>query len=88
MHLPLTTDRQRFYQLLSLVCEDIATKEIDALVRNGHAASASQLLAVRWGRKVNLPWLIDLTEASLPQFKIPAELRPAQVPAPLFQDTE
>jgi hypothetical protein len=79
----------KYYQLMSLVCEDLTanTKAIDTLVRGGHEASSAQLSAVRFGRHVNLAWLIDLVRVILPQFSIPTELLPAapvQVDATLF----
>jgi energy-converting hydrogenase A subunit M len=87
MHQPLTTDRQKFYHLLSLVCEDLSTSVIDTMVRDHqHEASSNQLLAVRWGRKINLAWLIDMVKVGLPQFSIPAELLPTQQNTPLFQE--
>ena len=89
MHAPLTTDRQRYYHLFSLVVEDLPTGLVDALVQSGHKAPASQLLAVRNGRKPHLPWLIEMLEQGLPQFPIPAECRPVapvQAPASLFQE--
>ena len=88
MHEPLSTDRQRYYQLMALVCEDLATSAIDALVRKGHAATTSQLTAVRHARKVNLPWLLDLVREGLPDFPIPAHLLPVAPPrvrVPLFE---
>ena len=87
MHEPLSTDKQRYYQLMALVCEDLATSAIDALVRKGHVATAAQLTAVRHARKVNLPWLLDLVREGLPAFQIPAQLLPvppARVSVPLF----
>lgn len=81
---PLTTDRQKYYQLMALVCEDLATTAIDALVRRGHPATAAQLTAVRHARKAHLQWLIDLVRVGLPKFAIPAELLPAPTPAPLL----
>ncbi len=87
MHAALTTDRQRFYYLMSLVCEDLPTGALDALVRQGHEATAEQLRAVRQCRKVSLPWLIDLVRVGLPDFPIPAQLlpvAPARVSVPLL----
>ena len=84
MHAPLSTDRQKYFQLMALVCEDLPTTAIDALVRNDHEASSAQLTAVRQCRKVHLPWLIDLVRAGLPAFVIPLDLLPAQTVAPLF----
>ena len=87
MHAPLTTDRQKYYQLMALVCEDLPTTTIDTLVRQGHEASAEQLRAVRQSRKTHLGWLIDLVRVGLPDFVIPATLLPAmsvRSAAPLF----
>ena len=78
----LSTDKMRYYQLLALVCEDLHTSAIDALVRSEHVATTAQLTAIRQGRKINLPWLIDLVRIGLPEFPIPAALLPIVVPAP------
>jgi len=86
MHVPLSTDRMKYFALLALVCEDLspsATPAIDRLVKNNHAASSAQLTAVRNGRSPNLAWLLDLVRESLPAFPIPAELLPAPVLAPV-----
>ncbi|MDO7885318.1 hypothetical protein [Hymenobacter cheonanensis] len=92
MHAPLTTDKQKYHALMALVCEDLTanTKAIDSMVRAGHEATSSQLAAVRFGRNVNLGWLIDLVHVILPDYQIPEELLPASivpasVSAPLFQ---
>lgn len=45
----LSTDKMRYYQLLGLVCEDLHTSAIDALVRKGHKATTAQLKAIRQG---------------------------------------
>ncbi|MGI4762522.1 MAG: hypothetical protein ACRYF0_17555 [Janthinobacterium lividum] len=87
MHAPLTTDRQKYYQLMALVCEDLPTTAIDALVRKEHKATAAQLTAVRHARKAHLPWLLDLVRIGLPDFHIPAELlpvTPARVAVPVL----
>ncbi len=92
MHAPLEKERQRYFALLALVCEDLspsATKAIDRMVRAGHAATSAQLTAVRNGRSPNLAWLIDLVRESLPHFAIPDELQPdpvtsARLVAPLL----
>jgi hypothetical protein len=52
---PLTTERQKYHHLYSLVCEDLRTKAVDALVRKGHEATTEQLRAARQCRKVHLP---------------------------------
>ena len=84
MHVPLTTERQKYHQLMSLVCEDLPTTAIDTLVRSGHEASSAQLTAVRQCRKVHLPWLIDLVRAGLPSYVVPLDLLPTLVAAPFF----
>jgi hypothetical protein len=74
----------KYHALMALVCEDLtaSTKVIDKMVRDGHEATSGQLVAVRFGRNVNLPWLIDLVRVSLPDYSIPEELLPeAPVPA-------
>jgi hypothetical protein len=89
----LSCDRQRFYHLMSLVCEDLPSKSVDTLVRKGHKANTEQLRAVRQCRKVHLPWLIDLVKVGLPTYKIPDELLPQEIyesdsePASLFSET-
>jgi len=77
----LSTDKMRYYQLLALVCEDLHTSAIDALVRSDHAASTATLTAVRQGRKIDLVLLLDLVRIGLPDFVIPAEVLPLVVPA-------
>ena len=51
MHAPLTTERQKYHHLYSLVCEDLPTKAVDALVRKGHKATTEELRAVRQSHK-------------------------------------
>ena len=89
MHAPLSTDKQKYYQLMALVCEDLptTTKIVDTLVRAGHEATSGQLAAVRWGRNISLAWLIDMVRVGMPDYSIPEELLPAPAkPAgvPLF----
>lgn len=87
MRIPLNTDRQKYYLLMAMVCEDLATGAIDTLVRQGHEATTAQLTAVRQGRKIDLALLIDLVKAGLPRFEVPDELlptAPAPVEVPLF----
>jgi hypothetical protein len=69
---------------MALVCEDLHTSAIDALVRAGHPATTAKLTAVRQGRKIDLPLLIDLVRAGLPKYQIPAELLPVPAPTPLL----
>lgn len=81
MQAPLTTERQKYHHLYSLVCEDLPTKAVDALVRKGHEATTEELRAVRQSRKPHLAWLIDLIRIGLPDFQIPAEVMPVVTPA-------
>ncbi|WP_210521609.1 hypothetical protein [Hymenobacter terricola] len=76
MHAPLTTNRQRFFHLYSLVCEDFPAGLVDGMIRDGHEAKMSDLLNVRTGRKSHLPWLIDMVKRGIPQFPIPDNLHP------------
>lgn len=84
MRPPLSTNKQKYYHLLSLVSEDLPTAVIDTLVRSGHEATTATLTAVRQGRKIDLDLLLDLVRIGLPDFAIPAELLPVAVPQPLF----
>jgi hypothetical protein len=89
MTIPLSTDKMKYYALMALVCEDLTanSKAIDSLVRGGHEATSAQLSAVRFGRNVNLAWLIDLVRVILPHYSIPEELLPkvsAQVAVPVL----
>jgi hypothetical protein len=82
------TEKQKFYRLLSLVCEDLPTSAVSDAIAGGYVANAVQLIHVRQGRTINLPHLVKLIEVGLPHFPIPAELRPvepAPLAAPLFQ---
>ncbi|MBF9239494.1 hypothetical protein I2I05_19025 [Hymenobacter sp. BT683] len=72
------TDRQKYFHLLALVCEDLHASAVDVAVRGGHEASSVKLMGVRHGRYIKLAWLIDLVRIGLPDFSIPAELLPAE----------
>ena len=78
------TEKQKYYRLMSLICESLSGSAVDALVRAGYPLGTTVLTQVRYGRTINLPALIDLVHAGLPDFQIPAELLPAPVPQPLF----
>ena len=71
------TEKQKFYRLLSLVCEDLPTGSINAALSGGYEANAVQLMHVRQGRIINLPHLVALVTYGLPGFAIPADLLPA-----------
>jgi hypothetical protein len=86
---PLSTNRQRFYHLYSLVCEDFPPGLVDKMIQEGHEAKPSDLLNVRNGRKPHLPWLIGMVKRGIPQFPIPANLQPIMQAEPLlFQEQE
>ena len=70
------TEKQKFYRLLSEVCEVLPTKAINAAIAGGYNMNAVQLLQVRQGRIINLPHLVAMIHFGLPGFNIPAELLP------------
>ena len=70
------TDKQKFYRLLSDVCEFLPTKSIKAAISAGYNANAVELLNVRRGRVTNLNHLVALIRFGLPKFSIPTELLP------------
>jgi hypothetical protein len=72
------TEKQKYYRLQSHVCESLPTSAINALVRTGFPLGPLALVQVRNGRSVNLKALIELVRLGLPDFKIPAELFPAE----------
>lgn len=75
------TEKQKFHHLYAEVCEMLPTSAIDALIRSGFPeASSVQLVQVRQGRQLNLPWLVALIRVGLPHYEIPAEWLPAAVP--------
>lgn len=81
------TEKQKFYRLLSLVCEDLPTSAVSDAIAGGYVANAVQLIHVRQGRTINLPHLVKLMDVGLPRFPIPDDLRPAppaRVSAPLL----
>jgi hypothetical protein len=83
------TEKQKFYHLYAQVCETLPTSAIDTLIRSDFKeASSVQLVQVRQGRQINLPWLVALVKAGLPDFVISPELLPADAEpaaAPLFR---
>jgi hypothetical protein len=81
------TEKQKFYRLLSEVCERLPTSAINDAIAGGYKANAVQLLHVRQGRTINLPHLVALITHGLPDFQIPAQLLPAtpvEQAVPLF----
>lgn len=75
------TEKQKYYHLLGEVCEDLPIGAIDALAREGYAASTIQLMQVRQGRILNLTHLVALVRAGMPKYSIPAKLLPAKLVA-------
>jgi hypothetical protein len=79
------SEKSKYFQLLSMVCDKLPTSAVDALVKKEYPLGATSLSQVRIGRTINLPALIELIKVGLPDFAIPAELLPEAVPQPLFQ---
>jgi hypothetical protein len=71
------TEKQKYYALQSLVCETLPTSAIDALSKKDYPMPSTALIQVRIGRTINLPALVALVRAGLPQFEIPEHLLPA-----------
>lgn len=83
------TSKQKYFRLLSHVCEALPTSAVDAVLRadRDYPLGATALAQVRVGRTINLKALVALVRASLPDFQIPEELLPApaeKLEAPLF----
>ncbi len=84
------TPKEKYFGLLSLVCEKLPTSAIDALAKKDYPLGSTALAQVRIGRTINLNALVALVQVSLPDFSIPDELMPAEPEpelstAPLFQ---
>jgi hypothetical protein len=78
------TDKQKFYRLLSFVCEELPTSVINELVQSGYPLGAVALMQVRQGRVINLPALVAMVHKALPAYQIPVDLLPAPAAQPLF----
>lgn len=73
------TEKQKYFRLLSFVCESLPTSAIDAVLKGDDIAlGATALAQVRVGRTINLRALVALVQAGLPKFSIPEELLPAE----------
>lgn len=72
------TDKQKYFRLLSLVCETLPTSAINDLVRAGHPSTPIALTQVRNGRSTNLAALTELVKVGMPGFAIPEDLLPAE----------
>jgi hypothetical protein len=70
------TEKQKFYRLLSEVCEILPTSSISAAIAAGYNANAVQLIYVRQGRVINLCHLVALIQFGLKEFTIPIHLLP------------
>ena len=75
------SENQKFYQLQALVCDKLPFYAASLTVNAGYPAPLSRLQAVKAGKTKSLPDLVALVKHSLPDFEIPAHLRP-EVPAP------
>jgi len=78
------TERQKYLRLLSIVIEDLPSSAVDTAVRDGYEAKTSMLNNVRIGRVMNLEHLVALVRYGLPNYTVPAELRPAPAAQPLL----
>ncbi|SHL86944.1 hypothetical protein [Hymenobacter psychrotolerans] len=80
------TEKQKYYALLSLVCETLPHYAVDRAIRAGYgqqyASAATRLGHVKQGKVAHLPDLVALVESSMPEFPIPAHLRPNETPQP------
>ncbi|MCA8830500.1 hypothetical protein [Hymenobacter pini] len=83
------TEKQKYYALLALVCEDLPHFAVDRAIRAGYgqqyASASTRLSHVKQGKVACLPDLLALVEHSLPEFAVPAHLRPEHAPATLFE---
>ena len=78
------TEKQKYYRLLSMVCEDLPIGAINQAIASGYDVTATRLMHVRQGRINHLGHLVKLIELGLPKFHIPAELLPAPAPVTLL----
>jgi len=78
------TEQQKYFRLLSFVYGPLPTSAIDKVIAGGYPLGSTALAQVRVGRTINLPALVALVQAGLPDFEIPAEVLPApKLPAPV-----
>lgn len=73
----MITEKQKYFYLLAEVCEKLTSDAVERAIRGGHTSSIGTLNNARIGRNVNLPVLVDLVTLGLPDYEIPAHLRPA-----------
>jgi hypothetical protein len=78
------TNKQKYYRLMSLVCETLPPRSIDLLSQTGYELPPTVLYQVRNGRAINIAALVALVQIGLPEFQIPEELLPTPAPQPLF----
>lgn len=74
------TDRQKYHALQALVCEDMPYHAPTTAIRAGYGlqypAAGIRLQNVKQGKVLSLVDLIALVEITMPEFQIPANLRP------------
>ncbi len=76
------TDKQKFFHLLGDVCEDLPVDVAFPVWSAGfHHIPANRLQLIRIGKVVDLPALVIIIQACLPDFKIPTEYNIPAVPA-------
>ena len=75
------TDKQKFYHLLAEVIEDMPHHAPTAAIRAGYGeqypSAATRFQHVKQGKVADLNDLIALIQCSMPDYQIPAHLRPA-----------
>lgn len=73
----MMTDKQKYFALMSEVCELLKPADINAPVRAGYDVPANLLDQARIGRRPVLRDLVAIVTHAHPDFQIPAHLRPA-----------
>lgn len=80
------TEKQKYFALQALVCEDMPHYAVDTAIRAGYGRQytvvSTRLQHVKQGKVASLPDLVALIEYSMPKFHIPAQLLPAQFVTP------
>jgi hypothetical protein len=70
------SEKQKYYQLQGLVCDELPYYAADITVKAGYGAKLKRLQNVKSGKVINLRDLVALVSYSLPKFKIPVHLLP------------
>lgn len=79
------TEKQKYYHLLGEVCEAMPSSAVDDAIRAGygkeHRSASTRLHHVKQGKVASLPDLLALIKHSMPDYEVPAHLRPVEAPA-------